>query len=63
MIDHSEMLETILKRLNDMTMHSPRHDYTTELHQEEDTASKSQISVEKDRIVETYATGVKGDAN
>jgi len=38
---HGQMLETILKRLNNMTMHSPRHDHTTKLHQEEeDTASQ-----------------------
>jgi len=36
MMDHGQMLEKILKRLNDMTMHSPRHDHTTEPHQEED---------------------------
>ena len=36
-----QMLETILKRLNDMTMHLPRHDHTTEPHKEEkDTASQ-----------------------
>jgi len=41
MMDHGQMLETILKRLNDMTMHSPQHDHTTEPHkEEEDTASQ-----------------------
>jgi len=35
------MLETILKRLNNMTIHSPWHDHTTEPHQEEeDTTSQ-----------------------
>jgi len=35
------MLETILKRLDDMAMHSPRQDQTTEPHQkEEDTSSQ-----------------------
>jgi len=35
------MLETILKRLNDMMMHSPRHDHTAKSHQEEeDTVSQ-----------------------
>jgi len=41
MMDYGQMLETILKRLNDMTMHLPRHDHTTEPHQEEeDTVSQ-----------------------
>jgi len=41
MMDHGQMLETILKRLNDISMHSPRHDHTTEPRQEkEDTASQ-----------------------
>ena len=29
MMDHSQMLETILKRLNDMMMHLPQHDHST----------------------------------
>jgi len=36
MMDHGQMLETILKRLDNMTMHSPRQDHTTEPHQEEE---------------------------